>query len=150
MRTLLLLASLAFCSVTFAQTEPPVIQGTMTIGWVNPIERCSEILIDGERYCEPIAEGDLAAINIYISESPIGDDYAGAPDIVVSDGSEQIMHTHSFNYGDTLYVRAKAVLIDGATSKFSNQAEYRYTLNLIPGEPQNVSFTIEINFPQGN
>lgn len=150
MRTFLLLASLAFSAVAFGQTEPPVIEGTMNISWTNPVERCSKELIDGERYCEPIQEGDLAAINLYISEAPITDDYSGAPDIVVSDGAERVTHVHSFNYGDTLYVRAKAVLIDGATSKFSNQAEYRYTLNLIPGEPQNVSFTIEINFPQGN
>lgn len=117
------------------------INGKMTIAYTAPTLACD----DTGKLCEPIpATGPNAiqAYNVWISESPIPDDFGGPPTVVVTGSTTTVNYERQVPNGTTLYVRVKAITT--RPSKFSNQASKLFFVDLTPNAPTSVTLTFQI------
>lgn len=76
--TLIVMLAALVASLASAQTVP----GTARISWTLPTHGCVPGVTPPA--CAPLtAENALTAINVYVSDAPIPDDFGGAPTEVV-------------------------------------------------------------------
>lgn len=138
-RLLLLLAAVIASCAVVSNAKAQTFEGDLTIRWTNPVQACSDTT---PPVCEDLKPGDLTAINIYIADAPIPDDYAGPPTLVVGPVTEAT-HTLTVSHGQKVYVRARA-LKGNIPSRMSNEDSKTFLLPLIPGAPQEVTIELRL------
>ncbi len=133
---LALLASL-LASTAFAVP----VNSTGTVSYTLPTLGCKL----GQPVCDvPLTGANaLTAIEVYVSTSPIADDFAGPPTLTVGATASSTPVTVAANDGDTVYIRLKARNADGL-SPFTNAVTRLVHLPVTPLPPSNVTFTLVI------
>ena len=133
---------LALCVGLATCAEAQTVPGTLRISWTLPTQGCNVTV--SPPICGPLTgSAALTAINVYVSDAPIPDDYAGAPTITLTGDATAATHTMQVPNGSTLYVRVRAVNEAGA-SAMSNQASKLISVELLPGVPTEVTIELEI------
>lgn len=149
----LLLGTLAFVllapAAVFAQdVEPFPVPGVVNVKWDLPTQtECLDPAATDPATCTRLPlSGELAltAIELYVANAPIADDFAGEPTAFLEPGLIRTTFTGMVPAGSTLYVRVKA-RNKFASSKFSAQASKVIEVpHVAPGVPTNVTVEIVI------
>ena len=151
----LLLGVLAFVllapAAVFAQgtqPEPFAVPGVVNVNWTPPTQtECLDPAATDPATCARLPlTGELAltAIELYVAQAPIADDFAGEPTAFLEPGLTRTTYNGMVPAGSTLYFRVKA-RNKFASSKFSVQASKVIEVpHVAPGAPTNVTVEITI------
>jgi hypothetical protein len=118
------------------------VSGKLDLNWTLPTVGCTQ----GVTPCDgvPLAAGALTGINVYISTSPIPDNFTGPPTLTLGSTSTTTTHTMQVANGTTLYARVRATAGINNPSPFSNQVSKLVTLTVAPNAPTNLTITLTI------
>lgn len=139
MKRFLLAAVAAFLVTPAAFADVP---GSLHVTWTLPTTGCTT----GTTPCDnvPLTGGDaLTGVDVYVSTSPIPDNFSGAPTVPLSPTAQTTDVTLTVVNGSTLYVRLKARNAHGA-SAFSAQVSKLVQLPVLPNAPTTVVITLVI------
>lgn len=138
---LAMLVATFFAGRASAQT----VEGTLRIGWAVPTTGCNDLL--SPPVCGPLSADDaVTSINLYISTSPIPDDTAMPPTLVIAATPNRITHTMRVTAGQVVYIRARALNRNGP-SPYSDQISKVIEIPMIPGMPTEVTIELQIGAP---
>lgn len=136
MRLILIFALALLAPFAQAQTVP----GNAVIGWTLPTDGCTV----GVTPCDKVslATHPITGVEVFISTSPIPDNPLTGATLKLSATSTTTTYTTTVANGSTLYARLRAVgEVPGALSA---QVSKLIKLDVAPGLPTNVTFTIQI------
>jgi hypothetical protein len=137
-------------SYASAQTAPPTfnVPGIVYVSWVLPThtECINPADVDPETCARlPLTDAlALTSLELYVSDAPIADDYAGEPTAVLQPGLQTTQFNGAVPAGATLYFRLKA-RNQFARSRFTDEVSKVVPVpNVAPGVPVNVTVEIQV------
>lgn len=136
-------AALALAAVS-AQAA---VSAPLTINYTVPTTGCTTINGVPVSPCDgvPLTGADVVtSIAVYVSTSPIPNNFTGDPTLVVGASPQSVNTSVSITNGQTVYVRLKALSGTGV-SDFSAEASKTFTLGVKPGVPTSVTITINVS-----
>ena len=145
------IAASLLATVAMAQTTPPPafnVPGVVDVSWTLPThtECINPADVDPETCARlPLTDAlALTALELYVSNAPIADDYAGEPTAVLQPGLVTTQFNGVVPAGSTLYFRLKA-RNQFARSRFTNEVSKVVPVpNVAPGVPVNVTVEIKV------
>lgn len=135
---------LGFAAVTLCswinQAHAQSVPASAAMTWALPLDGCTV----GVATCDhaSLSGHPITGIEVFISTSPIPDNPTAAATIKLSSTSTTASYTTTVANGSTLYARVRAV--GDTAGGLSAQASKLISLNVAPGVPTSVTFTIQI------